>query len=77
MNLTRTPLLIETVAPVGWTARTGVKYSGLTTLGHYPAGETGVRAHYDDTPENRKIARAQTWRFLQPVAIGKKKLKTP
>jgi len=77
MNLERTPLLIETVVPVNWTAKPGIEHSGLIRLGRYPAGAIGVRAAYADHPEGRKFAKAHAWRFLQPVSVGRRKVRAP
>jgi len=80
MNLTRTPLLIETGVPVDWPKTVGYPPPGVVRASGYPAGKgddkdgEGIDAEYDCSPEGKKIAKAHAWMFpsKRVKACGKK-----
>lgn len=64
MNLVRTPLLIETSAPVDWPTRVGYPPPGVTRLRGYPAGKLpDSDAEYDCSADGKKIAKSHAWQF--------------
>ena len=80
MNLTRTPLLIETGVPVDWPKTVGYPPPGMRRLADYPAGKgddedvEGIDGEYDCSLEGKKIAKTRAWMFpgRRTGACGKK-----
>jgi hypothetical protein len=82
MDLRRTPLLFETSVPVDWPSRIGLPAPGMMRKTAYPAGlgksvdGVGIDDEYPDTPEGRKIAKAQAWMFpSKRIKVGSKILR--
>ena len=80
MNLHRTTLLLSLVegapVPVDWPTAVGVDKTGVMRKTAYPAGHSDFDDEWPDTPEGRKMARAQASMFpSKPVKVGKTILK--
>ena len=85
MHLTRTPLLLALVegqpAPTDpkilKAMKTSIGYPppGMIRKTAYPAGQSGFDDEWPDTPEGRKIGKAEAELFLKRVKIGNQVVK--